>query len=237
MDQSIAGSTLEAPRSFLRGWVQTVLWPGLACGGLAVATVSNSLGSEDWIFIFILGTPVIYWFIVGLLQGRVLRSLIERPRVWAVSTWGGGSLALIGGFGTFGWLTVWLDEVGAMGFEPDHPLALALFAFCGVVAGLILGFLQAVTMRATWGERGYWLAWSIGAGSLAFAVLWVGINALAIMADQAHLDFPDTRFFIAIAAFLLAGALVHSVVTGVALRRLLARRAQRRKEAVVRQFD
>ena len=228
---------MEAPRRFLRDWMQTVLWPGLACGGLAVAVVSNIARADDWIFIFILGMPVIYWFIVGLLQGRVLRSLIERPRVWAVSTWGGGSLALIGGFGTFGWLTVWLDELGAMGFEPDHPLALALFAFCGVVAGISLGFLQAVTMRATWSERAYWLAWSIGAGSLAFAVLWAGINAIAIMADQGNVDLPDTRFFIAIAAFLLAGALVHTVITGIALRRLLLRRARRQNEALVSQFE
>jgi len=237
MDQSISGFTLEAPSRFLRDWMQTVLWPGLACGGLAVGVVSNNVGADDWIFIFILGTPVIYWFIVGLLQGRVLRSLIERPKVWAVSTWGGGSLALIGGFGTFGWLTMWLDEVGAMGFEPDHPLALALFAFCGVVAGIILGFLQAVTMRATWSERGYWLAWSIGAGSLAFVVLWAGVNASIIMDKQGLIDFAQAAFFGAIAVFLLAGALVHNVVTGVALRRLIARRARRQKEAVVGQFD
>ena len=91
MDQSIAGFTLEAPRRFLRNWVLAVLWPGLGCGGFAVAALDRDAGLEDWIFIFILGTPVIFWFVVGVLQGRLLRALIERPRVWAVSTWGGGS--------------------------------------------------------------------------------------------------------------------------------------------------
>jgi hypothetical protein len=93
-------------------------------------------------------------------------------------------------------------------------------------------------MRATWSERSYWLAWSVGAGSLAFAVLWVGINAMAMIVDQgSRFDFPGTGFFIAIAAFLLASALVHNVITGVALRRLLAVRARQRKEALVGEFD
>src|SRR5262245_14285253 len=179
MDQSIASFTLEAPRSFLRDWVQAVLWPGLACGGLAVAVVSNNVGADDWIFIFILGTPAIYWFLVGLLQGRVLRSLIERPRIWAVATWGGGTLALIGGSSAFGWLTWWMVGTVRMGFDAKHHLTMLLVAVSGIVGGLILGFIQAVTMRATWSERRYWLAWSAGAGALAFETLWAGVVTTA----------------------------------------------------------
>src|SRR5262245_25698228 len=60
---------------------------------------------EDGTFIFLLGMPALYWFIVGLLQGRLLGALVSRPLAWAAGTWGGGSLALIGGFATFGALT------------------------------------------------------------------------------------------------------------------------------------
>jgi hypothetical protein len=237
MDQSIASFAAEAPRRFLRDWVQTVLWPGLGCGGFAVAVVSNDLRFEDWIFIFILGTPVLYWLIVGLLQGRVLRALIERPRVWAVSTWGGGSLALIAGFATFGWLSIWIDAISHAGFDPEHPYAMALFAFSGVVAGLVLGFLQAVTMRATWRERLYWLAWSAGAGAVAFLVQWAGVNALSFMSGQGTIDVTETAFFATIAGFLLASALAHNVLTGIALQRMLAKRAKRNQNALIGQFD
>jgi len=237
MDQSIAGFASEAPRSFLRDWALTVLLPGLGCGGFAVAVISRDIGLEDWIFVFILGTPALFWFVVGLLQGRLLRALIDRPRVWAVSTWGGGSLALIGGFATFGWLTLWIDEISQVGFDVEHPAAIALFGFSGTIAGLILGFLQAVTMRATWRERGYWLGCSAGAGALAFGLLWAGINTLTFMAERGIVEFQEPGFFASIAAFLLAAALAHNLLTGIALQRLLARRAARQKEAMVGQFD
>jgi hypothetical protein len=238
MDQSIAGFTVEAPRQFLRDWALTVLFPGLGFGGFAVAVINRNTAPDDWIFIFILGTPALFWFVVGVLQARLLRRLIERPRVWAAATWGGGSLALIGGFSIFGWLTWWMDEVMRVGFEAEHPLAILLFAVSGTIAGLILGFLQAVTMRATWGERRYWLAWSAGAGALAFMMLWLGVVVITVMANGA-LDIGEDAaiFFASIAGVLLASALVHNLLTGIALRRLIGRRATLRKEAIVGQFD
>jgi len=39
------------------------------------------------------------------------------------------------------------------------------------------------------------------------------------------------------AAFLMAGAMAHNLLTGIALQRLLARRALRQKEAMGGQFD
>jgi hypothetical protein len=237
MDQTIANLASPAPRRFLRDWLLTVLIPGLVCGGSAVAGVSQGVDLEDWIVVFILGTPVLYWFAVGLLQGRLLLKLIERPKVWAVSTWAGGSLALIGGFASFGWLTVWIDEISHYGFDPDHPVALLLFGFSGIVAGLILGFIQAVTMRADWRERGYWLAWSATGGCLAFGVLWGGINLLAVMSERSYIDFPEIGFYALIAASLLAGALAHNLLTGIALQLMLAKRARRNHNALIGQFD
>lgn len=237
MDQTIASFASQVPRKFLRGWVLTVLIPGLICGGFAVAVVSQGVGLEDWIFVFILGTPALYWFAVGLLQGMLLQKLLDRPKVWAVSTWGGGSLALIGGFASFGWLTVWIDEISNYGFDPEHPIALLLFGFSGIVAGLILGFLQAVTMQASWRERGYWLAWSATGGCFAFLVLWGGVNLIAIMSKRNYIDFPDVGFYTIIAACLLIGALAHNLLTGIALQRMLAKRARQHQNALVTQFD
>jgi hypothetical protein len=237
MDQTIASFASQTPRNFLRGWVLTVLIPGLICGGFAVAAASRGTDLEDWIVVFILGMPVLYWFAVGLLQGRLLQNLIDRPKVWAVSTWGGGSLALIGGFATFAWLTVWIDEISHYGFDPDHPVALLLFGFSGIVAGLILGFLQAVTMHANWRERGYWLSWSATGGCLAFLVLWGGINLIAILSERNYIDFPEMGFYTIIAACLLAGALAHNLLTGIGLQRMLAKRAKRHQNALIGRFD
>jgi hypothetical protein len=237
MDQTIASFASQMPRNFLRGWLLTVLIPGLICGGFAVAVFSQGVALEDWIFVFILGTPALYWFAVGLLQGRLLQKLIDRPKVWAVSTWGGGSLALIGGFASFAWLTVWIDEISNFGFDPDHPIALLLFGFSGIVAGLILGFVQAVTMHADWRERAYWLAWSATGGCLAFLILWGGVNLIAIMSKRELINYPEVGLFSVIAACLLAGALAHNLLTGIALQRMLAKRARRRQNALVNQFD
>jgi len=237
MDQTIANLASTTPRNFLRDWALTVLVPGLICGGFAVTVLSQGAALEDWIFIFVLGTPVLYWFVVGLLQARLLYKLIDRPKVWAVSTWGGGSLALIGGFASFGWLTIWIDEISHFGFDPRHPIALALFAFSGVVAGLILGFVQAVTMHATWREQSYWLGWSATGGCLAFLVLWGGINLIAVMSERHYIDIPEMAFYMIFAASLLAGALAHNFLTGIGLQLILAKRARRHQNALVDRFD
>ena len=85
---------------------------------------------------------------------------------------------------------MWIDEISNYGFDPDHPIALLLFGFSGIVAGLILGFVQAVTMRANWRERGYWLAWSATGGCLAFLMLWGGVNLIAIMSKREPDQLP-----------------------------------------------
>jgi hypothetical protein len=224
MDQSIAGFVSEAPRRFRRDWALTVLWPALGCGGVAAALVRDDLRLEDGTFIFLLGMPALYWFMVGLLQGRLLGALVSRPLAWAACTWGGGSLALIGGFATFGALTVLIDLVSTAGYDFGHPFALAPFGVSGVVAGAILGLCQALTLRANRGERGRWILNSASAGALAFLVLWVGVNAITFISGPGLFELAPSLFFAAIAAFLLAGALLHNFLTGIALQRLLARR-------------
>ena len=224
-------------RRFLRDWVLTVLWPGLGFSGLAVTMVSNDLRAEDGIFICLLGTPMVHWFIVGLLQGRLLRESIDRPNAWAISTGGGGSLALIAGVATLVILTLWIDKNSQAGFDPGHPFAFALFGFSGMVAGFILGLLQAAAMQASRREWAYWLGWSAGAGALAFLVQWAGLNVIALLSARGTIGLAQTGFPVAVAGFLLAGALAHNVLTGIALQRLLARRARRRKEALVEPFD
>jgi hypothetical protein len=237
MDPSIAGFAAPAPRRFLRDWLLTVLVPGAACGALAVLALGRNVDLDHWVFIFILGTPVLFWFLVGVLQGRLLRRLIDRPKVWAVATWAGGSLALAGGAAAFAWLAMLLEEFGFFAFEPDDAATLVLFGASGMAAGGIAGFVQAVALRATWRERGYWLGASIGGGVLAFALLWVGTIALAQIQRNGTLSFPEMPFFALLAAFLLAGALAHGLFTGIAMQRLLARRARHEQEALVGQFD
>jgi hypothetical protein len=224
MDQSIAGFATATHRQFRRDWALTVLWPGLACGGVAAILGRDGLRLEDGRFIFLLGMPAIFWFVVGLLQSRLLGALVDRPLAWALSTWGGGSLALIGGFATFGALTVWIDAISAVGYELAHPFALAPFGASGIVAGAILGILQAASLRVAWRERRSWIARSAGSGALSVLVLWVGVNAMTFASSRGVFDLAPALFFAATAAFLLAGALLHNLLTGISLQRLLARR-------------
>jgi hypothetical protein len=224
MDQSIVGFASAAPRRFRRDWALTVLWPALGCGGVAAALVGDDMRLEDGTFIFLLGMPALYWFIVGLLQGRLLGPLVSRPLAWAACTWGGGSLALIGGFVTFGALTVLIDAVTTAGYDFGHPFALAPFGVSGAVAGAILGLCQAFALRTRRGERSRWIVSSASAGALAFFVLWLGVNTITFISGRGVFDLAPPSFFAAIAAFLLAGALLHNLLTGIALERMLARR-------------
>ena len=139
---------------------------------------------EDPAVFFLLGMPALYWFAVGLLQGRLLGALVERPWAWAVATWGGGGLALIGGFISFGALSLWIAAISRAGYDFAHPFALLPFGVSGLVAGGILGFLQALSLRSGWRERRRWIGISTAAGTAAFLVQWLGVNLAVFMSDR-----------------------------------------------------
>lgn len=221
MDQSIAAAP-RMPRRFLRDWALTVLWPALGCGGIAALLISDDLGLEDAAFIYLLGLPAVYWFLTGLLQGRLLGALVDRPWAWAVATWGGGGLALIGGFVSFGALTLWIAAISRAGYDFAHPFALLPFGASGIVAGGIVGFFQALTLRIGWREQRRWIAVSTAAGTAAFLLQWLGVNAAAFMSDWGAFELAEVPFIATVASSLLAGALLHNFLTGIALRRLLA---------------
>lgn len=202
----------------------TVVWPALGCGGIAAALVRDDLQLEDAAFIDLLGLPAVYWFLTGPLQGRWLGALVERPWAWAVATWGGGCLALIGAFASFGGLTVLIAAISRVGYDFAHPIALLPFGISGIVAGGVLGFFQALTLRTSWRERRRWIGASTAAGAAAFLVQWLGVNAAAFMSGRGAFELTQTPFIATVAGSLLAGALLHNLLTGMAMRRLLARR-------------
>jgi len=224
MVQSIAGAAPKPSRGFLGPWALTVLWPALGCGGIAATLIRDDLQLEDPVVFFLLGMPALYWFAVGLLQGRLLGALVERPWAWAVATWGGGGLALIGGFVSFGALSLWIATISRAGYDFAHPFALLPFGVSGLVAGGILGFFQALTLRVGWCKRRRWIAVSIAAGTAAFLIQWMGVNAAAFISDSGAFELAQTPFIATVAGSLLAGALLHNFLTGIALRRILARR-------------
>jgi hypothetical protein len=147
MDRSIANAFASLPR-FLWRWTQTILWPAAGCGALAAVLIRDDLRLDDGAFIYLLGLPVAYWFLTGLLQGRLLGGDTGQPWAWAAATWGGGSLALIGGFALFGALTLWIAAISPAGYDYRHPVALIPFVSSGTVAGAILGLCQAAALRA-----------------------------------------------------------------------------------------
>lgn len=222
MVQSIAGGAPKTCHSFLRPWALTVLWPALGCGGIAAALIRDDLQLEDPVVFFLLGLPALYWFAVGLLQGRLLGALVERPWAWAVATWGGGGLALIGGFVSFGTLSLWIAAISRAGYDFAHPFALLPFGVSGIVAGGILGFFQAFTLCIAWRERRRWIAASTAAGTAAFLMQWLGVNVAAFMSDRGAFELAQTPFIATVASSLLAGALLHNFLIGITLRRILA---------------
>jgi hypothetical protein len=223
MVQTIAGAAPKTPRRFLRDWALAVLCPALGCGGIGAALVSDDLQLEDPVVFFLLGMPALYWLTVGLLQGRLLGALVERPLAWAVATWGGGGVALIGGSVSFGALSLWIATISQAGYDFAHPFALLPFGVSGLVAGGILGFFQALTLRIGWRERRRWIANSTAAGTAALLIQWLGVNAAAYISGRGAFELAQTPFIATVAGSLLAGALLHNFLTGIALRRLLSK--------------
>jgi hypothetical protein len=221
MDLAIAIAAEALPRRFLWRWMQTILWPAVGCGLLAAVLIRDDLRLDDGAFIYLLGLPVAYWFLVGLLQGRLLGGVIAQPWAWAAYTWGGGSLALIGGFAMFGALTLWIATISPAGYDYRHPIALLPFESSGMAAGAILGLFQAVALRADWRDRGALIVCSAAGGAIAVLILWAGVNLLTIASGRGHLELAQGPFLAGTAGFLLAGALQHNLLTGLALSRFL----------------
>lgn len=220
MDRSIANASEAVPR-FLWRWMQTILWPAAGCGALAAVLIRDGLRLDDGAFIYLLGLPVAYWFLVGLLQGRLLGGVIAQPWPWAAATFGGGSLALIGGIALFGALTVWIAAIRPAGYNYRHQIALIPFESSGMAAGAILGLFQAAALRADWPDRGALIVCSAAGGALAVFIFWSGLNLLTFASGHGALELGQGPFLAGTAGFLLAGALQHNLLTGLALCRFL----------------
>ncbi len=128
MDQSIATSAKYRPPGSCALGADGAM-AGLGLRRARTLLISDHMRLEDAAFVYLLGSPAVCRFLAGLLQGRLLGTLVERPWAWAVATWGGGGLALIGGFiARFGALTVWIAAISRDRLR-FHPWPIALLPF------------------------------------------------------------------------------------------------------------
>ncbi len=136
---------------------------------------------------------------VGLLQARLLRTVLSRPAVWLLSS-------------AVGLAIPFLVTDLAPRFGRDLPYSLPIAVVAG---GLIIGVWQAQLLRGHARSPGWWI--------LANAVGWTLAAGMAYLADvavrgHAIRGLPGALAYLGAVA---AGGLLLGVVTGMALPRLL----------------
>ncbi len=150
---------------------------GVAVTPLAMG--APSLGGRLVLFGAALAIGVVEGGALGLLQGRVLRSRLPRlrPGEWALPT------AL---FGALGWILGMAGPIlgqhettpeTAPAAEPPLVLVLGLAAAIGAVAGVLLGGIQALTLRRHGARSGTWVLANAVGWALAMPAIFAGFTA------------------------------------------------------------
>jgi len=179
-------------RKLLLSWIRKT-WLGWLIGipiiiALALIGEAIHIGGAQFLVGAGMGTGI------GLMQGRVIRRLLEKRAMWICSS--------IVGLGAPFLLT---DLSKFVGWHLPYSLPLAI-----ALGGLIIGTWQAVLLSARFRQTGWWivagtLGWGLAAGTAAIADSPLAHRIRGIWGALAYLGI------------IAAGGLILGVVTGVCL--------------------
>jgi hypothetical protein len=206
------------------------------------------MAESPWAEIAIL-LPFPVWLLLGLFQFPLLRKRLRHGLVWIAATFLGGAVGhFVGGLSRIrtepyveelllrselgsGELPAWASDVYSAA-----PLVLA-----GVINLAVVAILQSFCFDKGMHGRPVWVLASILAGILSpiFTAL-LGWNLFDLLMKTGVAEtfmrwFPVTLITIPLAPII--NFTVYGLITGVAMRWLLNRRAERQAQAVAGQFD
>ncbi|HUE83024.1 MAG TPA: hypothetical protein VMM84_12995 [Pyrinomonadaceae bacterium] len=139
---------------------------------------------------------------VGLMQGRIMRTMLGKLGPWVWSSVVGLGLPFF-----------MADIAGVVRWDSPYSLYLAV-----ILAGLIVGIFQAFILRSRFHNTGWWVVGSVVGWSMASATI-----ALADTLSRAH-SLRGVWGALAYLATVAAGGLVLGIVTGIALVGMLRNR-------------
>jgi hypothetical protein len=203
--------------------------------------------------------PVIYVGIVGLLslpalggllQGIVMRGLLQRATLWGALT-GGGIVLAAGGVAVMllSFHDLWLPlqyRLAVLAAErfglASPPLDVVGLILTSALFGLILGAVQGVALVPRWMSVSAWLATSIVAGVLTglWLYAWVAFEPVETLFAQSAEWVPlagPWRYLPVSIVWAEVGALCFALPTGLLMQRLLRSYQRADDEALVRQFE
>ncbi len=212
-----------------------------------------NVAQHDFAFMAALLLPIPIWFLIAYQQYRLIRPHLRRSYLWLFATFVGGNIGVFAGGLTqlqtsaalehYAYQSAAVSDYGRM-ISSDWIFAIApalsLTAGC-LAAAAVLGFLQSFCFGKSLGTALRWFPASvisaIVAGLGGYGSHWGYLWSMFEV-------YPFALTFDAILADLLlsavgltAGMIVYGLLTGAILRRLLIRRAQPRKEALIARFE
>lgn len=232
----------EIARAFALHWMLSLVVPAVV-----LALIGIFMGGLFGSVYFSLLLVFLFWLAAGHTQSDLLIRRLPRRRLWMIVTCVGGSVGFMAGMAVQYWIislvTAALSSAGAPPGSGAYWIGLLSISIAGMVGGAILGFLQAMCLDGPRHERILWLIQSAACGCLAAwaaslsgdAVTWLlsGAAPGSYEAYRAGVSDIYWRPFV----MTVAGLSVFGILTGRFLRSLILRRAQLRKELLVRQFD
>lgn len=230
MSNATARTAATAHR-FVVFWMLSLIVPGLALMALRAVVLIDPTSALVYLISALAPAPV--WLLIGFLQYRLLRRYVRPSLWWVVATFAGGILGMFVG----GAVLVWMmpeSEVVVLGAEstPEWmfaPYPLLPAAVAGAAAAAVLGLSQALSLGQ--GFRGglLWVAVSVFSGALAALggglAHWAYARSISTLNPAAVEASATLHIIIALTIAMAAGTLVYGLLTGFAMKRVVAQTA------------
>lgn len=244
MDHPPSLSVTNPLSGFLPLWLAAWVLP--VCIVVPAIMVTAYLGIQydaDGLSFVAMGMLLLHPVLTALGHGYLMRGRLRRPRLWGVLT-GGGLVVAALAFSLS--LALFYGRLAMAGQVPGtfsiFAYAVTYYAAAGLLAGLIVGVLQCASLAAPWWLRLGWCGVSVLGGLCAAAWLWAWNEVALLSAWAASIagslfDRGEWMEVPMVTAWLAAAVLLHALPTGLAMRRLLCRRAVTESAALAARFD
>lgn len=228
---------------FLARWLAAWVLPGCVTVPVFIAAIYlgdryTSPGLYYTAMAVVLAQPVL----LAVAHARLMRGRLRRPRLWGVMTGGGVAIAALGATVVLPGLVQVVVAPSPSPGVPNMATVATYYASAGLLFGLIVGLLQSTALGAIWTQS---VAWSVvsALGSLvasSWIWAWAEVGALSGWADSISGSLflrGEWRAVPAVTGWIAAAVLLHALPTGLAMRRLLRRRAATESAALAARFD
>jgi hypothetical protein len=236
----LAPDNTTLPNWFVARWTLTLTLPMvLASAGQVGIATSGVLTVEEAVVVLLF----VAWLLIAFLQFRLLRHHLRRPWLWFAATLAGGVVGNLAG--SFVILPVQSAIEAIVDGEAVSALTHQIFLYLpfvlqALVSAAILALAQIACFDETMGERVPWYCASLGA-----AILGASLSALAVHYSIQGMEAtgfyesapPMLQALILVQMATVANFALYGALTGICMKKLLARRAGLHRHDLLGQFE